>query len=102
MTRMVLIARAPRSLAGLGIVVALLAACAACSPTPGPQPLATTGAPPSPTVSSPPAPTGRPVHVRFYQGDGMTYGVGMPIIAYISAMITDARPFVAAAQVSVN
>jgi lipoprotein-anchoring transpeptidase ErfK/SrfK len=48
------------------------------------------------------APTGKPVHVRLYEGDGKTYGIGMPIIVYLSAAITDAKPFVKATTVNVN
>jgi lipoprotein-anchoring transpeptidase ErfK/SrfK len=46
--------------------------------------------------------TGKPVHVRLFEGDGSTWGVGMPIIAYLSAKITDAHAFVAATTVTVN
>jgi hypothetical protein len=49
-----------------------------------------------------PAPSGKPVHVRLYVKDGATYGVGMPIIAYLSASITSAKDFDAATQVTVN
>ena len=42
------------------------------------------------------------MHVRLYESDGSTYGVGMPIIAYLSASITDGRPFAAATKVTVN
>jgi lipoprotein-anchoring transpeptidase ErfK/SrfK len=42
------------------------------------------------------------VHVRFLEGDGSTWGVGMPVIAYLSAKITDARDFAAATTVTVN
>ena len=48
------------------------------------------------------APSGAPVHVRLYQSDGRTYGVGMPIIVYLSKVITDGRPFAAATKVNVN
>jgi lipoprotein-anchoring transpeptidase ErfK/SrfK len=40
--------------------------------------------------------------VRLYESDGSTYGVGMPIIAYLSAVITDARPLTAATRVTVD
>jgi lipoprotein-anchoring transpeptidase ErfK/SrfK len=42
------------------------------------------------------------VHVRLLEGDGSTWGVGMPIIAYLSARITDARAFASATTVTVN
>ncbi|WP_090477459.1 L,D-transpeptidase [Nakamurella panacisegetis] len=54
----------------------------------------------SPTTTA--APTGKPVHVRLYQGDGKTYGVGLPIIVYMSKVITDAKAFVKATTVKVN
>ncbi len=43
-----------------------------------------------------------PVHLRLYQGDGETYGVGMPIIAYLSKKITDGKLFAKATSVTVN
>jgi lipoprotein-anchoring transpeptidase ErfK/SrfK len=94
-------------LAALGVVAALLTAC-------GGSPSATwrtggsgssgasAGASGAASPSGSPAPTGRPVHVRLFQSDGSTYGVGMPVIAYLSASITDARPFVTATRVTVN
>lgn len=42
------------------------------------------------------------MHVRLYENDGSTYGVGMPIIAYLSASITDAKAFTTATKVTVN
>jgi lipoprotein-anchoring transpeptidase ErfK/SrfK len=42
------------------------------------------------------------VHVRFLESDGSTWGVGMPVIAYLSAKITDARAFAGATAVTVN
>lgn len=42
------------------------------------------------------------MHVRLYQRDGQTFGVGMPIIAYFSAMVTDASSFDQATVVTVN
>jgi len=91
---------------GSGIALMLMTAAGACSRTQSPQ--GQTGAPPSasgsaaPSPTGTPAPTGKPVHVRLYQGDGSKWGVGMPIIAYVSANITDARPFAAATKVTVN
>ena len=64
---------------------------------------ASSAAPPSPALTaSSAAPTGAPVHVRLYQSDGRTYGVGMPIIAYLSKKITDGKSFAAATKVTVN
>jgi lipoprotein-anchoring transpeptidase ErfK/SrfK len=56
----------------------------------------------SPVSASPSAPAGKPVHVRLFQGDGSTWGVGMPIIAYLSAKITDAQGFAAGTAVTVD
>jgi lipoprotein-anchoring transpeptidase ErfK/SrfK len=81
-----------------------LAACGGKSPTASWQP--PTPAPGGPAGSAPtsasPAPSGKPVHVRLYEKDGATYGVGMPIIAYLSASVTSAKDFAAATQVTVN
>lgn len=42
------------------------------------------------------------MHLRLYQGDGQTYGIGMPIIVYLSKAITDATLFAKATKVTVN
>jgi lipoprotein-anchoring transpeptidase ErfK/SrfK len=52
---------------------------------------ASSSAPPSSTA--PPTPKGDPVHVSLFEGDGSTYGVGMPIIVYFDEKITDATAF---------
>src|SRR5215471_1613310 len=103
--------RAFIKLAGLGAAGAALAACS--QPTASwnagggggsgaPSPSGGDGGTPSASPTGTPAPSGAPVHVRLYQGDGSTWGVGMPIIAYLSATITDGRPFAAATTVTVN
>ena len=51
---------------------------------------------------APPSPSGRPVRVSLFEGDGQTYGVAMPIIAYFSAKVTDAAAFDKAVRVTVN
>ncbi len=101
--------RTVRVLLGLAVAVALVGATGACAKDewrPGASPTTTTPGESDPSeATSPtatPAPTGRPVHVRLYESDGATYGVGMPIIAYLSASITDAHPFVEATKVTVN
>jgi len=48
------------------------------------------------------APDAQPVHVKLLNSDGQTYGVGMPVIAYFSRAITDARSFQRATTVTVN
>ena len=95
--------RAAAALIVLGVVPMLAAACAGPS-TAGTWHAGSGSAGPSAAASpsGSPSPTGRPVHVRLYESDGSTYGVGMPIIAYLSAKITDARAFAAATQVTVN
>jgi lipoprotein-anchoring transpeptidase ErfK/SrfK len=91
-------------IAGLGAAGAVLAACskgqAEWQAGPG-GPSGPSGSV-TPTTPVPTTPAGAPVHVRLYQGDGSTWGIGMPIIAYISKNITDARPFAAATKVTVN
>jgi lipoprotein-anchoring transpeptidase ErfK/SrfK len=72
---------------------------AAVRTTPATSPSSTASAP---AASSSARASGAPVHVRLLEGDGGSYGVGMPIIAYLSAMITDAKAFNQATTVSVN
>jgi lipoprotein-anchoring transpeptidase ErfK/SrfK len=93
-------------LAGLGAAGAALAACSqptaswnagSGSPSPGGS-----GGTPSASPTGTPTPSGAPVHVRLFQGDGSTWGVGMPIIASLSATITDSRAFNEATKVTVN
>lgn len=91
------------ALAGLGLANAALAACAKPTATwnAGTANPSGSGAP-SASPTGTPAPSGAPVHVRLYEGDGSTWGVGMPIIAYLSATITDSGPFNQATKVTVN
>jgi lipoprotein-anchoring transpeptidase ErfK/SrfK len=63
-------------------------------------PTTTSAAPASPT--GPRKGSGTPVHVRMFEGDGRTYGVGMPIIAYFSERITDPSVFDQVVKVTVN
>jgi lipoprotein-anchoring transpeptidase ErfK/SrfK len=44
----------------------------------------------------------KPVHVSLFQGDGQTYGIGMPIIAQFNKAVTDAKAFNKAVTVTVN
>jgi lipoprotein-anchoring transpeptidase ErfK/SrfK len=67
--------------------------------------LPTTPAPSTPVPSSSssvPTGHGQPVQVSLQTGDGAQVGVGMPIIAYLSRPITDAKAFSAATKVTVN
>jgi len=45
---------------------------------------------------------GKTVHIKLYNADNHTVGVGMPVIAIFSHRITNARPFVQATRVTVN
>jgi lipoprotein-anchoring transpeptidase ErfK/SrfK len=84
------------------VALVLLAACSEPAATPSWRGSAAPGPAAGASPSQSPTPTGKPVHVRFYERDGSTYGVGMPLIAYIGAKITDAKAFVAATKVTVN
>jgi len=53
---------------------------------------AASGAPGGAQPSHPAVPT-KPVHVSLFQGDGQTYGIGMPLIAQFSKKVTDAHAF---------
>lgn len=96
------------SLVALGVALGPLAACgghskgAASAPAASGAGAGSDSGRPSGEPSASPALTGKPVHVRLYEKDGATYGVGMPIIAYLSAAITDAKAFTAATKVTVN
>jgi lipoprotein-anchoring transpeptidase ErfK/SrfK len=76
------------------------------TPTPTPSPTAS----PTPTLTPTPSPTapviprgsGAPVHIQLLDAQGQTYGVGMPIIAYLSRTITDPTGFDLATTVTVN
>jgi hypothetical protein len=123
----VIIASASRRVALFAAVLAgagLVAGCGAGSrpaprttvPHPGPVRTAPAATDPATASSSPnqssPAPTttttaprrghGTPVHVSLYEGDGDTYGVAMPIIAYFSVAPTDATVFDQVVTVKVN
>jgi lipoprotein-anchoring transpeptidase ErfK/SrfK len=89
--------------ATLGMALILATACSGSSSGAAWHAGRTASTGPSPgTSASPSAVSGKPVHIRVLQGDGSTWGVGMPIIAYLSAKITDARAFAAATTVTIN
>jgi len=107
----------PRRLWGavavLAAATAVLAACSTGSSPKSVPPTTTTGSASSSTSSTPvvtPSTTtpttvtavGQPVHIKTLNADNSTYGVGMPIIAYFSKKITDARPLTAATVVTAN
>ncbi|MDT4982169.1 MAG: hypothetical protein QOG07_4048 [Pseudonocardiales bacterium] len=62
---------------------------------------ATSGAP---TTPASPKPTKKlaPVHVALKFADGSNFGIGIPIIAYLTKQIKDARAFSNATKVTVN
>ncbi len=89
----------------MGLAVAVMAACTATPSwhagsggSAGPGSAGPSGSP----GSAAPSASGKPVHVRLYESDGSTYGIGMPIIAYLSATITDGKAFAKATKVTVN
>ena len=92
-------AAAPSSAVSVPAGAPSSAASTAASSAASSSAAAPTTAPTTPTTT---APTGKPVHVRLYQGDGKTYGVGLPIIVYLSKAITNAQEFVKATTVKVN
>jgi lipoprotein-anchoring transpeptidase ErfK/SrfK len=61
----------------------------------------TAGAPTT-KASSKPAKPKTPVHVALKFSDGSRFGVGIPVIAYFSKQLSDARPFSDATKVTVN
>jgi lipoprotein-anchoring transpeptidase ErfK/SrfK len=75
-------------------------AAASSTPPASSSAAATTSAPDSPTPTPTVATT--PVHVSLLQGDGATYGIGIPIVAYFSKAITDSAAFLKATTVTVN
>jgi lipoprotein-anchoring transpeptidase ErfK/SrfK len=44
----------------------------------------------------------RPVHIKTLNSDGATYGVGMPVVAFLSAKITSGKELQAATRTTVN
>jgi lipoprotein-anchoring transpeptidase ErfK/SrfK len=93
------------------VIFALLAfTIAACSS--GAKPAKTSAAAPStsaavttsaaPSTSASPTAAATPVHIKSYNGDGATYGVGIPIVLYFSKLITDSSAFIKATTVTVN
>ena len=96
--------RAPGAVLVAGLLATgLLAGCSGSSGSTQPNASAPAStSPAAPTTAAPTTPTGKPVHVTTFEGDGKTYGVGMPIIAYFSRKITDASAFEKAVKVTVN
>lgn len=99
---------------GLGMVLAL-SACSAAQPNTAPttvivtkgngSTVTTTTTPPSSasaSSSSKPAKPKKPVHIKLLNLDGSTYGVGMPLIAFFSRRIHDAKPLQQITKATVN
>lgn len=116
-----MVIRLPRAL-GVVVAVGALALLAACGTAPAAphdsavardvhpggstSPVASshgsTALSPSPSRSPSSSATGRPVYVSLFEGDGQTYGVAMPIIAYFSVAPTSAAAFDRAVTVQVD
>ena len=91
------------------VLVALVALLVAgCGPSSGGNSNQTGGTSASKTSAAPTTPpgpkkgSGAPVHIRSFENDGSTYGVGMPVILYMSKKITDRSVFDKVAKVTVN
>jgi lipoprotein-anchoring transpeptidase ErfK/SrfK len=66
---------------------------------------ATTSAAPTTSAAASTSAAAKPVHIKLLEDDSngpVTYGVGMPIVAYFSATITDGVGFAKATTVKVN
>jgi lipoprotein-anchoring transpeptidase ErfK/SrfK len=68
------------------------------APTTSSSPTSSSAATPSPK----PTPLGKPVHVSSVEGDGQTYGIGMPIIVRFNVSPTSKAAFDQAAKVTLN
>lgn len=94
----------------LAVVALFAAACSSDGGSPGTTVTKTGSAPAapgssesagsSPATSTAPATT--PVKITTLNSDGVTYGVGMPVIVYFSKRITDGKAFQAATKVTAN
>jgi lipoprotein-anchoring transpeptidase ErfK/SrfK len=85
----------------VGLLVAGCTSSSGGSPQAGRTSASKTSAAPT-TTPGPRKGSGSPVHIRTFEGDGQTYGVGMPIILYFSRKVTDASVFEKVAKVTVN
>lgn len=94
-----------RAVPVLAVLVGLLVAGCTSSSGGSPQAGGTSASKTSAAPTTPPGPkkgSGAPVHIRSFENDGNSYGVGMPIILYLSRKITDASVFEKVAKVTVN
>ena len=93
----------------LALVGLLVSACSSGSSAPAATVTKTESAAPTSSSASTSAaaatPTEKPatmVHMTSLNTDGSTYGVGMPVIVYLSKKITDAKAMQDATKVTVN
>ncbi len=97
-------------LALIGSLCLVLTACggsskkAASSPsvTPSASSVASSSAPPSTSAAASSSAAGTPVHLALFNNDNATYGVGEPIVVYVSARIPNGDAFAKATTVKVN
>jgi lipoprotein-anchoring transpeptidase ErfK/SrfK len=110
--------RAAALLGGVVMVVAVVSACSATksgtgqtstsagSSTTGSSSSSTsssgTPAPSSSTVSASASAAGTPVHIQLKFSDGSQFGVGIPVIAFFSRNITNAKALQAATTLKIN
>jgi lipoprotein-anchoring transpeptidase ErfK/SrfK len=85
--------------AAVAAIVAGVVTVAHSSSSGGDHPAA---APSTTAAATSVAPATTPVHISLLNADGDQYGVGMPVIAYFSKRITDARGLQKATTVTVN
>jgi lipoprotein-anchoring transpeptidase ErfK/SrfK len=104
--------RSTRLVLGLTTAVALLVSACSSGSSPATRTVTKTGANGSVTTAtsgaastapaSTTAPAAAPVHIKTLNSDGVTYGVGMPIIAFFSKKITSGKALQDATKTTVN
>jgi lipoprotein-anchoring transpeptidase ErfK/SrfK len=97
--------RSWRTAAVLTLTLGLAAACSHSSDDPtwhGAPAASGASVAPSVAPTTKATPAAKRVHLRLLEGDGSTWGIGMPIIAYVGGKATDGKAFAAATTVTVN
>jgi lipoprotein-anchoring transpeptidase ErfK/SrfK len=93
-------------IAAAAAVIAVVVGIVVVQGRPSPSTGGTAAKPPAPLQTTTPAPASvgphTPVHVRLLNADGSVVGVGMPVVAYFSQPITDARALSRATALTVN